>query len=228
MRKLKAKGNTHVGRSAGFTGPEMAFLLFVVALFLAGTVWVVNSAIVKSHPMGKSDVAGRDAERALDRIESLVKTARAFEDPQRAPLAGSWTHGQTGLMFFGDLDGDPKTGAFKAMGQTGLEQVRMYRRGDRLVVEVKEAPGAEPRTVVLLDNLSPGDPGAFTSSFKVDERKVSSSFGIAGKPTFVEEGFTVNQMLVSLTTGVGQSRLVLARSIGLLQRPVVIAVLPRR
>lgn len=223
VAQVRPRSRPGGGLQRGFTYPEMVFLLLVVALFLAGTVWVVNSAIAKSHPLGKSDTAGRDTETALDRIQALVRTARVFAGPRPTFRAGSWMLEQAALTFCGDLDGDPKTGSYVAAGQGGLEKIMVFCRGDLVLAEVYEAPGSTPRRVVLLTDLSPRDPKAFLSSFKVEEPHASCSFGVAGGAMTREEGFTVSEMQVSVTTGPGQSRLVLGRSIGLPQRPVVIA-----
>jgi hypothetical protein len=58
-----------------FTYPEMVFLLIVLLLFLAGSVWVVNRAVANSHPPGRSDGASGGARDALDKVEAMVEDA---------------------------------------------------------------------------------------------------------------------------------------------------------
>ena len=210
--------------SAGFTYAEMAFLLLVVALFLVGIVWVVNAAIVKSHPLGKSDTAGRDAERALDKIEALLKTARVFAYDGRALRPGLWTPQQGSLDFLGDLDGDSGTGSYRAGGEKGLERVIIYRQDRSLVVSVKSSPAAPPSTVVLLKGLSPRDQ-AFSGSFRVAASgavKITVGTGAALAGT---SAIRADRIRVSITTGVGGNRLLLDRQMGL---PLTPALAPGR
>lgn len=205
----------------GFTYPEMAFLLLVVALFLVGIVWVVNAAIVKSHPLGKSDVAGRDAERALDRIEALLKTARVFAYDGRAVRPGLWTPEQGVLTFLGDLDGDPETGSYVAGEQKGLERVVIYRQDRSLIVSVKSAPAAPASKVVLLRELSPRDPEAFSGRFRVAASgAVNITVGTRAAAA-VFSAMRADQIRVSIATGVGGSRLLLDRQIGLPLEPAL-------
>lgn len=216
----------------GFTYPEMAFLLIVLALFLAGTVWVVNGAIVKSHPLGKNDSAGREADKALDRIESMVKAARQFDytGELKAPgpglVAGS-------LDFLADLDGDPQTGSYEVVLKNGsvvkgLERVVIAPRGISLVTYVYSRPGAVPGAVVLLKNLSPGDKQAFLVRFQVagSAESTEPALPASGNATTARPDLVATAVRVSITTGLGGSRLVIERGTGLPARPGIQPALP--
>jgi len=215
----RSDSNSNIG---GFTWPEMVFLLFVVAVFLVGVVWVVNAAIVKSHPLGKSDTAGRNAERALDRIEALVMTSRVFALDSHPVRAGRWTAGQGILTFLGNLDGDAETGSYSVGDEKGLEHVTIYRQGASLVVSVKSAPAAAPSTVVLLKDLNPLDPEAFTASFRVSASGATKlKVGGNAAASVTIPAMRADETRVSVTTGVGGSRLLLDRSIGLPAEPAL-------
>lgn len=229
----RVRGRSRIQKKGGFTYPEMAFLLLTLALFLVGTVWVVNGAIVKSHPLEKSDRAGRDADVALDRIESMVKVARQFSytgnltGPGLGPRADS-------LDFLADLDGDTVTGSFQLVSAdgkvvTGLERVVIVRKGVRLMTYVYSRPDAPPEAVVLLSNLSPGDKQAFETRFRVEKPEGASlepsamlaSNTVVARPRLVAAG-----VRVSIATGVGGSRLVLDRDTGLPDKPPLFLSLP--
>jgi len=208
----------------GFTYPEMVFLLLVVAVFLVGIVWVVNAAILKSHPLGKSDTAGRNAERALDRIEALVRTARIIALQSPPVRAGNWTAGQGVLTFLGNLDGDTQTGSYSVGDDKGLEHVSVYHRGTALVVSVKSTPATAPSTVVLLEDLSPSDPRAFTASFRVAAAGVTNvKVAWSGTSSVTIPAVRADRARVSVTTGVGGSRLLVDRTIGLPAQPALAA-----
>gem|GEM_PF-1736311 len=214
----------------GFTYPEMAFLLIVLALFLAGTVWVVNGAIVKSHPLGKNDSAGREADKALDRIESMVKAARQF-DYHGILKAPGWSRGADNLDFLADLDGDPKTGSYEVALNDGgvvrgLERVVIARRGTALVTYVYSRDGSAPQSVVLFKELGPGDRQAFQVRFRVDRTAGPPASLPASNTSAVSPSLVATAVRVSITTGLGGNRLVIERGIGLLARPVLQVALP--
>jgi hypothetical protein len=224
---VQGRGILRSSGTRGFTYPEMAFLLAVIALFLVGTVWVVNGAIVKSHPLGKSDRAGSETERALDRIESMVRAARQFYYTGRLTAEMRWGPAADSLDLLADLDGDPNTGSFEASSQgrveKGLERAVIFSRGAALVVQVYSGSFARPRTVVLLDNLSPGDDGGFKASFRIEERQAPKSREpgsvIAENIVVARPALDATAVRVSITTGLGGSRLVIGRTIELPARP---------
>jgi hypothetical protein len=231
---VQSRGILRSGGKGGFTYPEMAFLLAVIALFLVGTVWVVNGAIVKSHPPGKSDRAGSEAERALDRIESMVRAARQFYYTGRLTAEMRWGPAADCLDLLADLDGDPNTGSFEASSQgrveKGLERVVIFSRGAALVAQVYSGPGAVPRTVVLLNDRSPGDDRPFKASFRIEEQKAPKSAApgsvVAENTVVARTALDATAVRVSITTGLGGSRLVIGRTIGLPARPPLAPTLP--
>jgi hypothetical protein len=222
VHQVAWSGKSYSNSKKGFTNPEMAFLLLVLALFLTGTVWVVNTAIAKSHLLGKSDRVGSEVERALDRVEAMVRTARVFDAPGKPVRAGAWTPGENKIEFLGDIDGDANTGSYVVGEQTGLELVSIARRGNSLVASVLTTPGAAARAVVLLTDLSPADPEAFASSFHVEKSRVTMTLGME-TVTVPLNGHVTGEMQVSIVTVIGGSHLVFGRSIGLPQRPAVIS-----
>jgi hypothetical protein len=127
-----------------FTYPEMVFLLIVLLLFLAGSVWVVNRAVANSHPPGRSDGA------------SVIYASGATAVKARSIVVDR-------LDFLADLDGDPATGAFRVDSRGGYERVVVEARGGELVALVYEGPAQEPDPVVLTSGLIPGGPGAFSA-----------------------------------------------------------------
>jgi hypothetical protein len=219
---VQSRGILRSGGKGGFTYPEMAFLLAVIALFLVGTVWVVNGAIVKSHPPGKSDRAGSEAERALDRIESMVRAARQFYYTGRLTAEMRWGPAADCL--------DLLEASSQGRVEKGLERAVIFSRGAALVAQVYSGPGAVPRTVVLLNDRSPGDDRPFKASFRIEEQKAPKSAApgsvVAENTVVARTALDATAVRVSITTGLGGSRLVIGRTIGLPARPPLAPTLP--
>jgi hypothetical protein len=195
----------------GFTYPEMIFLLVTLAVFLGGTVWVVSGAIVKSHPFGQSEGAGKHAQVAMNKIEVMVKAARQFYyDPGSSKVPVGVTLKTDNLDFLADLDSDASTGSYSVGTVKGLERVQVVRQGVSLVVFVRSGPTSAPERVVLTRDLAPGDPGAYGVAFAVKH---------------LGEALSTSKVHVSITTGARGSRLVVARDITL-SRPTPLAVSP--
>jgi hypothetical protein len=202
------KQSTSEGRRArAFTYPEMIFLLFVLALFLGGTVWVVNGAIVTSHPFRKSEGAGKKGELAMQKIASMVPAGRAFYYSKASvrPSDSALTTGE--LDFLADLDSDNSTGSYAAGEVRGLERIRVMHLGTDLVVSVYQGPRARPQSLVIIKDLARADVGAFVVRYSIKAKKDPS------KPS--EMSFTTDSVRVSIATGRGGSRLVVARNMAI-------------
>lgn len=205
------------GSRAGFTYPEMAFLLLVLALFLGGTVWVASGAVVKSHPFRKSEGAGKEGEAAMNKIAALVKSARRFYCERSKSERGGLVFASESLDFLADLDSDSKTGSYRTGDTRGLERVLIARAGASVTVSVHSSPAASPSVVVLTSDLPPGDGGAF----KTELQTVRGEGRTGGDGSSGDEGgrLVVSGVRVTITTGNDRNRLVVSRDIGTSGRP---------
>lgn len=206
VRSAKKRGTAAL---AGFTYPEMAFLLFVIALFVVGTVWVSSKAVTTSHPLGKSETVGKEAERAMDRIAFLVSSGRTFFYGKDSAKTTELQFVSEDLDFLADLDGDRNTGGFRVAGQLGFERVFIAAQGSDLTVMVYSSPGAVPRSVVLTGDMAPMN----AKPFRVTLHAVRSAKQARGAAKEASEQLAVSEVDVRMTTASRGSRLVVSRTI---------------
>ncbi len=188
--------------SPGFTYPEMAFLLLVVAIFLAGTVWVCSGAVTKLRPSGRVGKADREGERTMDRLEDLLGSARKFFHPEGATGSTAGKFISNDLDFLADLDGDPATGRFVLDGARGFERVLIYCRGSILFAKVYSSPGGAPREVVLTRGLAVGG-----TPFR------AVLLAAAGAPGGSRGGLRVKEARIRLATTLDGGRTALSRTV---------------
>ncbi|MHB8895131.1 MAG: hypothetical protein ACYC99_08160 [Candidatus Geothermincolia bacterium] len=209
---MRGKEKREAKEKRGFTWPEMALLLVTMAVFLAGTVLVVNGAIAKSHPFGKSEGAGREGEATMNKIAAMVGSGREFYIGKGARRLSSGEVASGSLDFLADLDSDPETGSYEVGNVRGLERATITRRGNSIVVFVRSGPAAPTDTVVLTRDLAPGDPGAFEVGILSSRQSKQSGQDAATPPT-------VSRVRLSITTGSRGSRLVVTRNIDVRGNP---------
>jgi len=157
----------------GFGRMEMAFLILLTAVFLVGVVFLVDRGVSSLGSQGGSAALQDKGQRLIGKLESLLQDARAFVAEERAPLWDLEEKSENGgsrraVVFLADLDGDGKTGGFRAEGATGLEQVELFRTAPdtpRLLVDVVESPGGQPKEVSLTGFLDTGNPRAFNVEY---------------------------------------------------------------
>jgi len=170
-------------RKSGFTVPELVFLVFLVAVFLGGTIVMVN----RGFETGSAGAGAGNGPALLKRINAML-TNSVFID---APLGVTVEK----LKFAADIDDDTSTGFNLKYGK-GLELVEISRDPEarnRLVATVATGKGHVQRVVMssTLDRRM----GSFSARATSQEGEPGGA-GAVQLRVWMREGNTARQSLL--------------------------------
>ena len=170
-------------RDSGFTVPELVFLVLLVAVFLAGTVIMVNRGFIT----GSSGATG-DGPALLKRINAMLANSRLIDAPIGVPVDR--------LKFSADIDDNISTGFDLPEGK-GLELLEISRErsaGNILVARVAMGRGSV-RRVVMTSRLD-GRPDSFKATCLPAEGAAASGAGSVVLRLRVREGNTARESIL--------------------------------
>jgi hypothetical protein len=189
------------GEEQGFALWEMAVLLVVVGLFLAGVIVLASQGTASLQPENTDRRLSENGRVLMDRLEALTREAVVFYGLRVPGASSPLALPGDKMLFAADLDGDAPGGAAEAI-QTGrargtaaerIEDVTVARRGGYdLTARVVSA--TMDRWVVLTRMLDARQKQPFTVEYTYD----SSGVRKKDEPAPVSPGPRVTAVRISV------------------------------
>lgn len=174
-------------KASGFTVPELVFLVILVAVFLTGTVVMVN----RGFETGSAGTGTGNGPALLKHINAMLTNSRFIDAPLGVPIEK--------LKFAADIDDDASTGFDLPYGK-GLELVEIARDSktrNRLVATVATGKGRVKR--VIMSSTLDRRVGSFTAKCIQAKGSGTKGAGSVLLRVWMREGNTARQSLFDST-----------------------------